>query len=226
MADQARGHLYTTTGASAALLASAGFVPLNVATMPALVSAGAALSSFDIPQPGRLRYIGALAATFTLTAGLTVNAPGGAPVNFAYRIARNGVTIEASEQTRSQWALIGHQGLTLQALVLLTTSDYVEVFAAVSADATLDVLELSLLATADQPTAEVAMPDPLTTAGELAQVQAAITTILTKGQSYTINGREFKRGDLAELYKRLAVLQGRSLTETRGGIRWRQGVPS
>lgn len=226
MADQARGHLYVTTGATAALLAAAGFAPLNVTTMPALVTAGSALADFDIPQHGRLRYIGALAATFKITAGLTVRAPGGVPVNFAYRVARNGVTIEASEQTRSQWTLIGHQGLALQALVGLTTSDYIEVFVAVSADATLELLELSLLATADQPTAAVAVPDPTTVEGEIAQIRAAITAILTKGQSYEINGRTFTRANIDALYQRLAVLEVRSTTASRGGIRWRQGVPS
>lgn len=64
-----------------------------------------------------------------------------------------------------------------------------------------------------------------TTAEQLAEVQAAISAILTKGQSFTINGRRLDRADLDALYKREGMLERKLAREARGGMRVRQAVP-
>jgi len=71
-------------------------------------------------------------------------------------------------------------------------------------------------------------PAPLSYAAQLASVQAAIETIETKGQRYTINGRELWRADLRSLYAeriRLTPLAAREAAGGSGGIRIRRGVP-
>ena len=64
-----------------------------------------------------------------------------------------------------------------------------------------------------------------TTAEQLAQVEAAIAAIETRGQSYTIGDRTFRRGDLGILYAERRKLQAQEAQETRKGIRVRYGTP-
>jgi hypothetical protein len=154
---QARGALHVTTGGTAALLAASSWTVLGAVTLPALVTVGDSLADFDAPVAGRLRYRGAETRTFGVRAALTVSGPGAVPVSFGFRLAKNGTTIEASEQSRSLWVFLGWQGVTVEALVTLAPNDYVEVFAAVSADASLTVAELSLVAIA----AELSASDPV-----------------------------------------------------------------
>lgn len=153
---QARGALHVTTGGTAALLAASSWTVLGAASIPALVTVGDSLADFDAPVAGRLRYLGTETRTFGVRAALTVAGPGAVATSFGFRIARNGTTIEASEQTRSLWAFLGWQGLSVEALVSLAPNDYVEVYAAVSADASLTVAELSLVAIA----AELSASEP------------------------------------------------------------------
>lgn len=65
----------------------------------------------------------------------------------------------------------------------------------------------------------------LTYTEQLEQVQAAITAVLTKGQSYTIDGRTFTRADLGALQEREQYLMPLAQRETRGGLGIRLGVP-
>lgn len=59
---------------------------------------------------------------------------------------------------------------------------------------------------------------------ELAQVQAAITAILERGQSYTIKDRQLTRANLAELLAERKRLQPLVAREARGGVRMRYGT--
>jgi len=59
----------------------------------------------------------------------------------------------------------------------------------------------------------------LTTLQQLEAVQAAITDILTNGQTYAIGGRAHTRADLGVLYKREQILLERYYRETNGRAR-------
>jgi hypothetical protein len=64
---------------------------------------------------------------------------------------------------------------------------------------------------------------------QLEEVQAAITSIVVHGQSYTITdggtSRTLNRGSLAELYKRETYLRAMADREAGGGMRVTHGVP-
>jgi len=61
---------------------------------------------------------------------------------------------------------------------------------------------------------------------QLEEVQAAIEAIELRGQSYTINGRSFTKGDLGTLYAREERLRKLASRESSvgGGARVRFGV--
>ncbi|MGH0031735.1 MAG: head-tail joining protein [Myxococcota bacterium] len=142
----ARGSIHTTTGGSIALLAASSWTVLGAATIGALVTAGDQLADFDSPVAGRLRYIGSETRTFAVRGRATLTAPGSTPIQYRYRLAKNGTTIEASEQRRQQWSFQGSQGVEVEALVTLSMGDYLEVHAEATQNGTLDVEELSLVA--------------------------------------------------------------------------------
>jgi hypothetical protein len=158
--SQSRGSLHVTNGGSVALLTASSWTLLGAATIPGLVTAGDALADFDVPAAGRLRYTGTLTRTFGVRASMTVAGPGAIPVSFSFRIAKNGVTSVPSEQTRSLWSFPGLQGVTLDALLTLAPNDFVEVYAAVSADATLELYELALVAVAAELVGSEVIPGP------------------------------------------------------------------
>lgn len=54
---------------------------------------------------------------------------------------------------------------------------------------------------------------------QLEEVQAAITAVLTRGQSHDTNGRSFSRADLAELRRMENDLRRKVARQKRGGIR-------
>lgn len=56
-----------------------------------------------------------------------------------------------------------------------------------------------------------------TTAEKLAQVEAAITAILTGGQAHASEGRALTRADLDTLYKERSRLETELRREARGG---------
>ncbi len=63
---------------------------------------------------------------------------------------------------------------------------------------------------------------------QLEEVQAAISAVLTAGQTYTIGRHSFSRGDLLALNsmeKRLRILAIREAAGVSGGIRVRGVVP-
>lgn len=64
-----------------------------------------------------------------------------------------------------------------------------------------------------------------TKAQQLAEIQAAITDVLTKGQSFALNGRRYTRADLADLLREEKELEAAVAREDRGGIRNRRVVP-
>ena len=64
-----------------------------------------------------------------------------------------------------------------------------------------------------------------TYAEQLEEVQDAISAILTKGQSYSIEGRTYTRANLKDLQDREAYLRPLVERESRGGLRVRLGVP-
>ncbi len=60
---------------------------------------------------------------------------------------------------------------------------------------------------------------------QLEEVQAAITQIVTTGQSYTLDNRSMGRADLDKLYTKERFLMGMVNREARGGgIRQRYGT--
>lgn len=65
----------------------------------------------------------------------------------------------------------------------------------------------------------------MTYEAQLEEVQAAITTITTMGQNYTIDNRSLGRADLGKLVQRENWLRGMAAREARGGgIRQRYGT--
>lgn len=64
-----------------------------------------------------------------------------------------------------------------------------------------------------------------TYAEQLEEVQAAITKILTLGQSHSAESRSLARADLAALQDRELWLRAMVDRETRGGISIRAGTP-
>ncbi len=60
---------------------------------------------------------------------------------------------------------------------------------------------------------------------QLAEVQQAITDILTGAQEATYNGQKVVKADLNALQKREEYLQAKVVSEKRGGIRVRGGLP-
>ena len=58
---------------------------------------------------------------------------------------------------------------------------------------------------------------------ELAQIESAITAIISGAQSYGIGTRNVRKADLAELYKRKAVLED-SINSLSGRSRFRRVV--
>lgn len=60
---------------------------------------------------------------------------------------------------------------------------------------------------------------------QLEEVQAAITTIVTKGQSYTIEGRTYTRADLNALIRYEKYLRTQADRASDGGIRVYRGAP-
>jgi hypothetical protein len=65
----------------------------------------------------------------------------------------------------------------------------------------------------------------VTTAEELAQVEAAITAILTGGQAHASEGRALTRASLGDLYARKGQLVALLAQETRGSA-VTYGVPT
>lgn len=66
---------------------------------------------------------------------------------------------------------------------------------------------------------------PKTAQERLDEVQAAITEITTRGQSYAIDGRRKDRGDLDALFAQERRLTLQVEREARGGVRVRYGAP-
>lgn len=60
---------------------------------------------------------------------------------------------------------------------------------------------------------------------QLEECQAAISAIMTGGQSINYDGRQFTAADLDALQKRETYLRGMVQRETRGGVRVTQLVP-
>lgn len=60
---------------------------------------------------------------------------------------------------------------------------------------------------------------------ELAQVNAAISAILSRGQELSIRDNNVRKADLATLYKRKDALTMRVARATGGGIRVRGATP-
>lgn len=60
---------------------------------------------------------------------------------------------------------------------------------------------------------------------ELAELQQAITSVLTGAQEASYNGQRVKKADLDMLQRREEYLRKQIATERRGGIRVRRGVP-
>ncbi len=60
---------------------------------------------------------------------------------------------------------------------------------------------------------------------QLAEVQQAITDILTGAQEASYNGQKVVKADLDALQKREEYLQAKVVSEKRGGIRVRGGLP-
>lgn len=64
-----------------------------------------------------------------------------------------------------------------------------------------------------------------TAAEQLEEIQTAISRILTHGQAFEVNGRVYRRADLATLYKQEERLKALVAREARGGIKVRRVVP-
>lgn len=64
----------------------------------------------------------------------------------------------------------------------------------------------------------------MTAQQQLNEVNAAITSILTKGQSHSAEGRSSTRADLAQLFKERTRLQTAVAREAAGGIVVRAGT--
>ncbi|HET7552189.1 MAG TPA: hypothetical protein VFK04_12935 [Gemmatimonadaceae bacterium] len=64
-----------------------------------------------------------------------------------------------------------------------------------------------------------------TAAERLVTIDAAIDSILVKGQSFTIGDMTFTRADLAQLWRMRKELQAEAGRSTRGGMRVRQIIP-
>lgn len=64
-----------------------------------------------------------------------------------------------------------------------------------------------------------------TTEQQLESVQAAIAAIEGGAQAFTVLGRNYTRGNLADLYARERELLHRLDREQRGGIRMQRAVP-
>lgn len=60
---------------------------------------------------------------------------------------------------------------------------------------------------------------------QLAEVQQAISDILTGAQEASYNGQRVRKADLDMLQKREVWLTNKIETKRRGGIRVRNGVP-
>lgn len=61
---------------------------------------------------------------------------------------------------------------------------------------------------------------------QLAEVQQAITDILTGAQEASYNGQRVRKADLNMLQKREEYLQSKILSKKRGGIRVRGATPA
>lgn len=64
-----------------------------------------------------------------------------------------------------------------------------------------------------------------TAAEQLVEVQAAISAVLTRGQSVELNGRRMTRANLEELRDMERKLKFDISREDAGGIKLRRGVP-
>lgn len=122
MKDQhACGNLYITTATAN---------PISVTNVPEkILGTTTAVNLFRISTSGnnRLIYEGEKTRYFNAIASLSV-ASAASSKNFSFYIAKNGVVMEESKQTLRLSASTDKGSLTLSCNVLLSTSDYIEVY--------------------------------------------------------------------------------------------------
>lgn len=111
-----------------------------------VTSVGGIAEKFDVTTvSNRAKYVGALSAPFKIS--VIASYTDGNFQDIALRVAKNGVTIPASEAVNSTGGGGRAEGASLQAVVLLEENDYIEVWAAnkTSAGSSLTVTDLNVI---------------------------------------------------------------------------------
>lgn len=146
-----RGQFRLTSDGSLAVTAAGGFALLGPAAAGLATERDATSDDeFTMPQAGRLRYDGTVTRVFDVQ-GIVSLDNNGVPANDASvraRIAKNGTTLEQSEDEVTVTAVMGTASLSPATSVELATGDYLEIYVAVDSDSTLYARALSVLAVA------------------------------------------------------------------------------
>lgn len=140
----AKGHLHATTG-DVVTLSPASPIALTSANLASLVTATKDLESFDSPNPGELRHLGATAIDANLRADLSMWTDSGAGL-LTLTLRKNGSEIPGGRAYRSIAEVAGAQGVSIECVTTLGSQDVLALW--VESDAGLDLVVGTLSITA------------------------------------------------------------------------------
>jgi hypothetical protein len=138
--DAATGNLYVSTAIATT------FSALNTPTKVIGTTTAVGLFRVTAPSSNNLTYTGSKTKRFLVICALSITS-GGTNKTYSFYIAKNGVILPESKQTRKTATVTDQSPIALSCTVLMNTNDYIEVWAENNTDAismTVQTLNLAI----------------------------------------------------------------------------------